>query len=54
MLQFSPVFQTALVAEVTGGTDTPFSITFNQYEHGDAPVKVLNFCEDVFIKLHQK
>lgn len=46
--------QSALVTEVTGGTETPVTITFLPYEHGDAPVKIVNLCEDVFIKLHQK
>lgn len=43
----------AISVEVTGGTDTPFTITFKPYSAGDAPVRVENLCEDVFLKLHQ-
>ncbi|CAL1544729.1 unnamed protein product [Lymnaea stagnalis] len=44
----------ALCVEVTGGTDTPITIIFTNYERGDTPVRVENLCEDVFIKIHQK
>ncbi|KAH9508945.1 hypothetical protein Btru_048361 [Bulinus truncatus] len=44
----------ALCVEVCGGTDTSITIIFSNYEHGDAPVRVENLCEDVFIKIHQK
>ena len=47
-------FQTALCVEVAGGTESSLTITFLPYEHGDAPVRVDNICEDVFVKLHQK
>ncbi|XP_076444664.1 LOW QUALITY PROTEIN: intermembrane lipid transfer protein VPS13A-like [Babylonia areolata] len=45
---------TGLCVEVTGGVDSPITITFSDYSHGDAPVRVENLCEDVFIKIHQK
>ncbi|XP_025099873.1 vacuolar protein sorting-associated protein 13A-like isoform X2 [Pomacea canaliculata] len=45
---------TAMCVEVTGGTDSPITITFYNYTSGDAPVRVENLCEDVFIKIHQK
>ena len=48
------VLQTALCVEVSGGTDSSVTITLLPYDHGDAPVRVENLCEDVFIKLHQK
>lgn len=44
----------ALCVEVTGGTDTPITVIFTDYEAGDAPARVENLCEDVFIKIHQK
>ncbi|BFZ09736.1 hypothetical protein BsWGS_12775 [Bradybaena similaris] len=44
----------AVCVEVAGGTDTPITIIFTDYEHGDAPARVDNLCEDVFIKIHQK
>ncbi|KAK6170959.1 hypothetical protein SNE40_019236 [Patella caerulea] len=44
----------AICVEVVGGTDSPISITFRDYERGDAPVSIHNLCEDVFIKVHQK
>ncbi|XP_064629495.1 intermembrane lipid transfer protein VPS13A-like isoform X5 [Lineus longissimus] len=45
---------TALVVEVAGGIETSTTVTFQGYDHGDAPVRIDNLCEDVFIKLHQK
>lgn len=47
-------FQTALCVLVAGGCQSPITITFQDYDHGDAPVRVENFCDDVFIKIHQK
>ncbi|KAK3591108.1 hypothetical protein CHS0354_035920 [Potamilus streckersoni] len=44
----------ALCVEVAGGTQTPFTILFRDYDVGDAPVRVENLCDDVFIKIHQK
>lgn len=31
----------------------PFTITFLPYKQGDAPVRIDNLCEDIFLKLHQ-
>ncbi|KAL5009894.1 hypothetical protein ScPMuIL_012199, partial [Solemya velum] len=45
---------TALCVEVAGGIESPMTITFTEYTMGDAPVRVENLCEDVFIKIHQK
>lgn len=39
---------------VSGGTQNPITIQFEDYDVGDAPVRVDNFCDDVFIKIHQK
>ncbi|CAK1541918.1 unnamed protein product [Leptosia nina] len=44
---------TAISVNVTGGTDRPFTITFKPYRAGDAPVRIDNLCEDIFLKLHQ-
>ncbi|XP_060801512.1 intermembrane lipid transfer protein Vps13 isoform X2 [Amyelois transitella] len=44
---------TAICVEVTGGTDRPFTITFKAFTPGDAPVRVDNLCDDLFLKLHQ-
>ncbi|KAL3882618.1 hypothetical protein ACJMK2_028943 [Sinanodonta woodiana] len=44
----------ALCVEVAGGTQTPFTILFRDYDVGDAPVRIENLCDDVFIKIHQK
>ncbi|XP_063534918.1 intermembrane lipid transfer protein VPS13A-like [Cydia strobilella] len=44
----------SITVEVTGGTDRPFTITFKPYTAGDAPVRIDNLCDDVFLKLHQK
>ncbi|KAL8570903.1 hypothetical protein ACOMHN_023576 [Nucella lapillus] len=45
---------TGMCVEVSGGTDSPITINFTDYSPGDAPVRVENLCEDVFIKIHQK
>lgn len=39
---------------MNGGGDQPFSICFRDYHHGDAPVRIDNQCEDLFLKFHQK
>ncbi|XP_033739881.1 vacuolar protein sorting-associated protein 13C-like [Pecten maximus] len=43
----------ALCVEVSGGIETPRTITFSDYDPGDAPVRVENLCDDVFITIHQ-
>ncbi|KAG8198773.1 hypothetical protein JTE90_007083 [Oedothorax gibbosus] len=43
-----------LKVEVKSGEDFPTTIAFQQYVSGDAPVRVDNFCEDLFLKIHQK
>ncbi|XP_028156941.1 vacuolar protein sorting-associated protein 13A-like [Ostrinia furnacalis] len=43
----------AICVDVTGGTDRPFTITFKPYTSGDAPVRIDNLCDDLFLKLHQ-
>nr|XP_026488707.1 vacuolar protein sorting-associated protein 13A-like isoform X1 [Vanessa tameamea] len=43
----------AICVDVTGGTDRPFTITFKPYTVGDAPVRIDNLCDDLFLKLHQ-
>ncbi|CAH1799951.1 unnamed protein product [Owenia fusiformis] len=45
---------TGLVVEVDGGTESAMTVTFQHYDPGDAPVRVENLCDDIFIKLHQK
>ncbi|KAK7790642.1 hypothetical protein R5R35_006536 [Gryllus longicercus] len=43
-----------LCVQVTGGGEVPFSISFRNYMVGDAPVRVDNLCEDLFLKIHQQ
>ncbi|XP_034828930.1 intermembrane lipid transfer protein VPS13A-like isoform X1 [Maniola hyperantus] len=43
----------AICVDVTGGTDRPFTITFKPYVPGDAPLRIDNLCDDLFLKLHQ-
>ena len=31
-----------------------YHISFKDYDRGDCPVRVENFCDDVFIKIHEK
>ncbi|XP_054716823.1 intermembrane lipid transfer protein VPS13C-like [Uloborus diversus] len=44
----------ALKVEVRSGEDCPSTIAFQNYTPGDAPVRVDNYCEDLFLKIHQK
>ena len=39
---------------VAGGIEAPRSITFEDYDIGDSPVRIENLCEDVFIVIHQR
>ncbi|XP_044592317.1 vacuolar protein sorting-associated protein 13A-like isoform X2 [Cotesia glomerata] len=43
----------ALCVDVKGGNNSPFRIIFEKYECGDAPVRVDNLCDDLFLKLNQ-
>ncbi|KAG8309675.1 hypothetical protein J6590_078971 [Homalodisca vitripennis] len=43
-----------LCVEVSGGGERPFHIIFRSYQLGDAPVRVDNLCEDLFLKIHQQ
>ncbi|XP_052088041.1 intermembrane lipid transfer protein VPS13C-like isoform X4 [Mytilus californianus] len=43
----------AMCVNVTGGIESPRSITFTDYDIGDSPVRIENLCEDVFIVIHQ-
>ncbi|XP_047103973.1 vacuolar protein sorting-associated protein 13A-like [Schistocerca piceifrons] len=43
-----------LCVSVTGGGDKPFSIAFNNYSFGEAPVRIDNLCEDLFLKIYQQ
>ncbi|CAL1270146.1 unnamed protein product [Larinioides sclopetarius] len=44
----------ALKVVVKNGEDFPTTIAFHSYIPGDAPVRVDNYCEDLFLKIHQK
>ncbi|GFR28187.1 vacuolar protein sorting-associated protein 13C, partial [Trichonephila clavata] len=39
---------------VKNGEDYPTTIAFHPYIPGDAPVRVDNYCEDLFLKINQK
>ncbi|PNF18559.1 hypothetical protein B7P43_G08480, partial [Cryptotermes secundus] len=43
-----------LCVDVSGGGEQPFTVTFRCYRVGDAPVRVDNLCEDLFLKIHQQ
>ncbi|XP_011303575.1 vacuolar protein sorting-associated protein 13C [Fopius arisanus] len=43
----------ALCVDIDGGNSSPYCITFERYVSGDAPVRVDNLCEDLFLKLNQ-
>ncbi|XP_077487985.1 intermembrane lipid transfer protein VPS13A-like isoform X2 [Amblyomma americanum] len=44
----------AVCVEVSGGITGPMKILLFSYSNGDAPVRVENLCEDLFLKIHQK
>ncbi|XP_046422194.1 vacuolar protein sorting-associated protein 13A-like isoform X1 [Neodiprion fabricii] len=44
---------TAVCVDVCGGSNTPFSIIFHKYQNGDAPLRVDNLCQDLFLKINQ-
>lgn len=43
-----------LCVDVSGGGEQPFTVTFRCYCVGNAPVRVDNLCEDLFLKIHQQ
>ncbi|XP_043273461.1 vacuolar protein sorting-associated protein 13A-like isoform X2 [Venturia canescens] len=43
----------ALCVDVSGGNNSPFIVTFQKYQPGDAPVRVDNLCDDLFLKMNQ-
>ncbi|XP_065221412.1 intermembrane lipid transfer protein VPS13A-like isoform X2 [Planococcus citri] len=44
----------AIVVDIVGGDNKPFLIAFQDYKIGDAPVRIDNFCEDLFLKVSQE
>ena len=39
---------------MTGGTSGPFTVTFSEFQKGDAPVLIKNMCADLFLKVQQR
>lgn len=52
-LLFNFFLQSALCVDVAGGNNSPFIVTFQKYQPGDAPVRVDNLCDDLFLKMNQ-
>ncbi|GIY87409.1 vacuolar protein sorting-associated protein 13 [Caerostris extrusa] len=46
--------KSGLKVVVKNGEDFPTTIAFHSYVPGDAPVRVDNYCEDLFLKINQK
>ncbi|CAH0559657.1 unnamed protein product [Brassicogethes aeneus] len=44
----------ALTVEVIGGVNEPFTISFQSYKLGDAPIVVRNCCENKHLKISQQ
>jgi hypothetical protein len=42
------------VVDVEGGEIRPFLIVIRNYRVGDAPVRIDNFCDDLFLKISQE
>ncbi|GFY43054.1 vacuolar protein sorting-associated protein 13, partial [Trichonephila inaurata madagascariensis] len=47
-------YGSGLKVVVKNGEDYPTTIAFHPYIPGDAPVRVDNYCEDLFLKINQK
>ncbi|CAL7940918.1 unnamed protein product [Xylocopa violacea] len=43
----------AVTVKVKGGMNSPFYVTFEKYVAGDIPVRIDNFCDDLFLKINQ-
>ncbi|XP_026299715.1 vacuolar protein sorting-associated protein 13C isoform X2 [Apis mellifera] len=43
----------AVTIEIKGGINSPYYITFQKYVAGDIPVRIDNFCDDLFLKISQ-
>ncbi|XP_017890538.1 vacuolar protein sorting-associated protein 13C-like [Ceratina calcarata] len=44
----------AITVEIKGGTNSPYCVTFQKYTAGDIPVRIDNFCDDLFLKVSQQ
>ncbi|KAK9294042.1 hypothetical protein QLX08_011233 [Tetragonisca angustula] len=43
----------AVSVEIKGGVNSPYHVTFQKYTAGDIPVRIDNFCDDLFLKISQ-
>ncbi|XP_076375159.1 intermembrane lipid transfer protein VPS13A isoform X2 [Megalopta genalis] len=43
----------AITVEINGGVNSPYNITFQKCVSGDIPVRIDNFCDDLFLKISQ-
>ncbi|XP_076634172.1 intermembrane lipid transfer protein VPS13A isoform X1 [Colletes latitarsis] len=43
----------AVRVEIEGGINSPFYVTFQKCMPGDIPVRIDNFCDDLFLKISQ-
>ncbi|XP_078045899.1 intermembrane lipid transfer protein VPS13A isoform X2 [Augochlora pura] len=43
----------AITVEIDGGLNSPYNITFQKCVPGDIPVRIDNFCDDLFLKISQ-
>ncbi|CAK9828583.1 Intermembrane lipid transfer protein VPS13A [Anthophora retusa] len=43
----------AITVEIKGGSNSPYYVTFQKYTAGDIPVRIDNFCDDLFLKISQ-
>ncbi|XP_053983322.1 intermembrane lipid transfer protein VPS13C-like [Hylaeus volcanicus] len=43
----------AIKVEIEGGVKSPFYVTFQKSMPGDIPVRIDNFCDDLFLKISQ-
>ncbi|GBP39679.1 Vacuolar protein sorting-associated protein 13 [Eumeta japonica] len=46
--------QSALCVSVSGGATAPLAVSFRPYAAGDAPLRIENLCDDLFLKFHQQ
>ncbi|XP_024221985.1 vacuolar protein sorting-associated protein 13C [Bombus impatiens] len=43
----------AVSVEIKGGINSPYHVTFQKYMAGDIPLRIDNFCDDLFLKISQ-
>nr|XP_012154530.1 PREDICTED: vacuolar protein sorting-associated protein 13C isoform X3 [Megachile rotundata] len=43
----------AITVQIKGGINSPYYVTFQKYVTGDIPIRIDNFCDNLFLKISQ-